>query len=108
GIICVSEQLRLALPRAEDRRRARVIPGGIDTDRFSPGDRLAARRRLGLSATAKIVLFPSTPGERRKRRDLAEAAVSAVNAGVGGVELRVVSGVRYEQMPDYYRAADCL
>jgi len=36
--------------------------------------------------------------------------VSAVNAGgdAGGVQLRGVSGVRYEQMPDYYRAADCL
>ena len=110
GIICVSEQLRGALRRA-DRRRARVIPGGIDTARFSPGDRLAARRRLGLPLPpAKIVLFPSTPGERRKRLDLAEAAVSAVNAGgePGGVQLRVVSGVRYDQMPDYYRAADCL
>ena len=111
GIICVSEQLCQALPRAEDQRRARVIPGGIDTARFSPGDRLAARRRLGLPPPpAKIVLFPSTPGERRKRLDLAEAAVTAVNAGgdAGGVQLRVVSGVRYEQMPDYYRAADCL
>jgi len=111
GIICVSEQLREALPSLKDRRRARVIPGGIDTARFAPGDRLSARRRLGLSPAAKLVLFPSTPGERRKRLDLAEAAVSAVNAGGvggGGVELRVVSGVRYEQMPDYYRAADCL
>ena len=108
GIICVSEQLRQALPRSGDRQRARVIPGGIDTARFCPGDRLAARRRLGLPPAEQIVLFPSTPGERRKRLDLAEAAVSAVNADDGGVELRVVSGVRYEQMPDYYRAADCL
>jgi glycosyltransferase involved in cell wall biosynthesis len=104
ALICVSEQLRLALPRARDRERARVIPGGIDTERFSPGDRLAARGRLGLPGAAKIVLFPSTPGERRKRLDLAEAAVNEL----AGVRLLVVSRVRYEQMPDYYHAADCL
>lgn len=107
GLICVSEQLRLALWGAEDRRRARVIPGGIDTARFCPGDRMAARSRLGLPLETKLILFPSTD-KQRKRLDLAEAAVGEVNAGNACVQLLVVSGVPSQQMPDYYRAADCL
>jgi glycosyltransferase involved in cell wall biosynthesis len=108
ALICVSDQLRRALARPHDRARAYVIPGGIDTARFTPGDRMTARRRLGLPVDRKIVLFPSTPGERRKRRDLADAAIRDVNAGAADVELLGVSGVPYDAMPDYYRAADCL
>jgi len=104
GLICVSDELRRALVRPHDRARAHVIPGGIDTARFTPGDRMAARRRLRLPLDRKLVLFPSTPGERRKRRDLADAAIRDLN----GVQLLGVSGVPYDAMPDYYRAADCL
>jgi glycosyltransferase involved in cell wall biosynthesis len=39
------------------RFRTVTIPNGVDTERFTPGDRLAARRELGLPENAKIVLF---------------------------------------------------
>jgi glycosyltransferase involved in cell wall biosynthesis len=39
------------------RRPISVIPNPIDLERFSPGDRAAARRRFGLPADAPIVLF---------------------------------------------------
>jgi glycosyltransferase involved in cell wall biosynthesis len=108
SLICVSGQLQSTLPRARDQRRAVVIPGGIDVERFSPGDRLAARQRLGIRLDERLVLFPSTPSERRKRIDLATAAVDEAAASGRPIRLLTVSGVPNAGMPDYYRAADCL
>jgi glycosyltransferase involved in cell wall biosynthesis len=109
GIICKSDELRDQLPRGALRDRARVIPNGVDTSRFAPGDRLAARRRLGVSPDAKLVLFPHTRREaRRKRFDLAEAALAALGCQGLAAELWVVNGVAPRDMPDYYRAADCV
>lgn len=107
ALICVSENLRQALDRPEDRARARVIPYGVDTDAFSPGDRARARARLGVSQEERLVLFPNTPTEPRKRLDLAEAAMARLDASLRA-RLWVVDGVPHERMPDYFRAADCL
>lgn len=108
GIICKSEGLRLALPRTEDRERARVIPNGVDVHRFAPGSRADARAALGLPEDEMLVLFPHTSGERRKRLDLAEAAMGRLAAR--GVEARLwqVAGLPQARMAHCYRAADCL
>ena len=108
ALICVSQELRGMLRRPSDRARAQVIPGGIDVKRFCPGDRRTARQRLGLPMDAKIVLFPNTPTEIRKRLDLARAAVDILRERDAQVQLMIVTGVENEKMPDYYRAADCL
>jgi len=108
AIICKSQELRAALPHLEDRARAHVIPNGVDTDRFNPGDRADARRRLGLSLGERLVLFPHTPDVPRKRFDLAEAAVAALAQEGVAVRLWTVTGIPHAQMPDHYRAADCL
>jgi glycosyltransferase involved in cell wall biosynthesis len=45
----------------------RVIPGGIDLTEFRPVDRAEARRRFGLPAAAKIILFVAEQvGDPRK------------------------------------------
>jgi glycosyltransferase involved in cell wall biosynthesis len=108
GLICMSEEMRQALPSAADRARAHVIPNGVDTDRFCPGDKAAARARLGLDPGERLVLFPNTPGEARKRLDLAEAGVAALAAGGVAARLWVVTRVPHNQMPDHFHAADCL
>ncbi|WP_233517374.1 D-inositol-3-phosphate glycosyltransferase [Geodermatophilus marinus] len=40
-----------------DPRRTLVVPPGVDLDRFSPGDRAAARRELGVPRGAVVLLF---------------------------------------------------
>jgi D-inositol-3-phosphate glycosyltransferase len=42
---------------AADPRRTLVVPPGVDLDRFTPGDRTAARRALGVPADAVVLLF---------------------------------------------------
>jgi teichuronic acid biosynthesis glycosyltransferase TuaC len=108
ALVCQSDAMRQALPRAADRSRAHVLPMGVDTERFSPGDRAAARARLGLDPAERLVLFPSTPTEPVKRLDLAEAGVRRVAADGVAVRLWVVTRVPHDQMPDYFRAADCV
>ena len=105
GIVCKSEQLRQRLWSRRARQRAVVIPNGVDTQRFSPGDRLEARARLGWDAGTIPVLFPSTPSEPRKRLALAEAAATILRERGWPVRLVVASGVAHELMPVYYRAA---
>ena len=108
AIICKSEEMKRALPRSCNRERVHVIPNGVDVTRFRPGDRLAARQILNLDPGARLILFPSTPSERRKRLDLAEAAVLQLAAYGLPAKLWVVQGVPPVDMPNYFRAADSL
>jgi glycosyltransferase involved in cell wall biosynthesis len=109
AIICKSAGLAAALPRERDRRRAHVIPNGVDTACFHPGDRAASRDRLGLDHGEELVLFPHDPRQAlQKRFALAEAAMAELRLRRPGARLLQVSGVPPARMPDYYRAADCL
>lgn len=108
ALICKSEELRAALPRERDRSRAHVLGNGVDVRHFSPGDRLSARRRLGLSVEELLIVFPNDVTQRVKRYDLAQAAVERVRAAGVTARLWVVAGVSYPDMPDHYRAANCL
>jgi D-inositol-3-phosphate glycosyltransferase len=40
-----------------DPRRTLVVPPGVDLDRFSPGDRVSARRALGIRPDAVVLMF---------------------------------------------------
>lgn len=106
-VICVqSEEMRQRLWGGM-ASRAHVVPYGVDPQRFHPGDKSAARRRLGIPVDEKLVIFPNTPQEPRKRLDLAEAAMKLVAREIPVARLRIVTKVPHGDMPDYFRAADC-
>ena len=42
---------------AAEPGRIEVVPPGVDTDVFSPGDRAAARRALGIDPDEKVIVF---------------------------------------------------
>jgi glycosyltransferase involved in cell wall biosynthesis len=109
AIICMSEEMRLSLPRAVDRGRAHILGHGVDTTLFVPGDRLASRQRLGINAHDRLVIFPHTRKQAAvKRFDIAEAAIRQLRDMGTRAKLWVVNDVDPNLMPDYYRAADCL
>jgi len=65
----------------EASHRVRVIPNGIDLDRYAAGDRAAARRRLGLPAEGLAILLGSVAlDERRKGAGFAAEAVARAAA----------------------------
>ena len=65
----------------EASHRVRVIPNGVDLERYAPGDRPAARQRLGLPAEGLAILLGSVSlDEQRKGARLAAEAVARAAA----------------------------
>jgi D-inositol-3-phosphate glycosyltransferase len=117
-------------------QRIEVVPPGVDHLVFSPGDRNAARRRLGVDAP-RVLLFvgriqplkgtdlavrclaalddPSValvvvggPSGSDGENELRRVRALAGDLGVGA-RIRWVPPQRHERLADYYRAADvCL
>ena len=53
---CPQDETDLVRLYGADRRRIRQVPCGVDTQAFRPGDKAAARARLGLPADEFVVL----------------------------------------------------
>jgi glycosyltransferase involved in cell wall biosynthesis len=107
----------------------RVIHNGIDTERFRPADKVAARSVLGLPLDKHILLYVVNGGLNSsvyKDPDLLLAAVQRLQAGplAGSFHLVVVGGIKEipgvfagcvsqvgeirEGLETYYQAADIL
>ena len=111
-----------------------VIPNGIDTAVFGPGDRTEARRKLGIDADAQVLLtvggLVPRKGAHRVIAAMPELLAGHPSAlylfvGGGGVEgdygtevrkliadkgceeqVKLVGEVAHDSLVDYYRAAD--
>lgn len=88
--------------------RVVVMSNGIDESMFRPLPRDEARARLGLPAHELVFMFVDAGDPRRKRPDLAEAAVGRISATGRPAHLLKVSGISADEMPWYYAAADAL
>jgi glycosyltransferase involved in cell wall biosynthesis len=102
-LAAVSAALVQELPGAGARRRARVLPCGVDVDRFRPLAREQARSELGLDPQQAYLLFPADPSRAEKRADLALELARAV-----GVELLELGGVAPDQVPLWVNAANAV
>ena len=106
ALICVSEQLRQALWWRGGA--ATVIPDGVNLERFTPIDRDVARRTLGWPLGQRVVVMDAARDPINKGLAVAEAAMEKVRAIFPDAELRVFSGVKPDEMPLHYSAADVL
>jgi glycosyltransferase involved in cell wall biosynthesis len=108
GIVCVSREIRAKVLFSKNRKSL-VLPTGVDLKTFVPGERAAARRRLGLGADERIVLFNSGRNPAVKDPELAAEAVDDARRRVGAVRLVVLDGsAPPAEVPHYMNAADCL
>ncbi|MBA2349887.1 MAG: glycosyltransferase, partial [Solirubrobacterales bacterium] len=83
-IAAVSEELAAAVPGGYD---VRVLPCGVDTQRFRPIGRREAREELGLPPEEPCLLFPADPARPGKRHDRAmDVADGARLLSLGGVD----------------------
>jgi glycosyltransferase involved in cell wall biosynthesis len=107
SIIVQNKMMRRALP---DRLAARtiVMPNGIDESMFRPLPSAEARARLDLPRDELIVMFVDAGDPRRKRPDLAAAALDCVVRRGRPARMLRASGVPAGEMPWYYAAADAL
>ena len=96
-----SAPLARELPGRAARRRAQVLPCGVDVERFQPQPRAQARAALGLDAGRPYLLFAADPARAEKRHDLALAHAT-------GVELLTLGAIDPERVPLWVNAANAV
>jgi glycosyltransferase involved in cell wall biosynthesis len=106
GVVVKSRNLEAALPHNVDRRRVRVVPNGIDLNRFTPLDRTECRHSLGWSESAFHVLFASNSGSPVKRPWLAAASVEAAKELGVPAELHLLHNVVPADVPRWLNASN--
>ena len=109
GVIVVARHLVGALNGTATAEKVRLIPCGIDLERFKPIDPLVCKRRLGWSTQSFHVLFASSNGDPVKRPWLASAAVAQMsNSQDRPVELHYLTGIPNGEVPVWLNASDAL
>jgi len=102
-LAAASAPLARELPGRAARRRAQVLPCGVDLERFSPIARARARAELGLDPETPYLLFAADPARPEKRHDRALALARAVE-----VELLTLGAVDPVMVPLWVNAASAV
>lgn len=82
---------------------ANVIPNGVNMEKFHPMSKVECLKSIGWDPKKIHVLFPARMEDTRKNWPLAEAAVKMLNQDI---ELHEMKGVKNEDTPILYNAAD--
>jgi 1,2-diacylglycerol 3-alpha-glucosyltransferase len=129
-VIAPSTRIAESLVDQGVRASIAVVPTGVPLDVFSPGDRVEARRVLGLPEDAPLCLYVGRL-DREKNVECVIEAFGSIALAVSGVRLLVVGqgsheaalrrlaaasharsairfagSVAWDALPPYYRAAD--
>jgi glycosyltransferase involved in cell wall biosynthesis len=108
GVIVVARHLTRALNGAATGDKVRVIPSGIDLERFKPMDSVLCKQRLGWNPHSFHVLFASSSGDPVKRPWLAKAAVAQTSHPGRAAELHYMTGIPSAEVPVWINASDAL
>ena len=96
-----------AMARRLDLTADHVMPMGVDLTAFRPGDRAAARARLGLPPGGALIAWVGAD-RPEKRLWLARQAVARLRETLPEAELLVVSGLEHAAVALWLTAADAL
>ena len=129
-VVAPSASIAAMLGARGVRTPVAVVPTGVDLERFRPGDRLAARRRLGLPDTDLLCLYvgrldreksvervldafalvaEAIPGARLLlvgQGSHADALARTARANPAGDRIAFAGGLPQAELPPYYQAAD--
>jgi glycosyltransferase involved in cell wall biosynthesis len=100
-LAAASTELAQRLPR--DSERARVLPCGVDLERFHPIPRAQAREQLKLDPDEPFVLFLASPTRAEKHYDQALALARDAD-----VEVRALDGVDPELVALWVNASNAV
>jgi len=115
GIVTVSPLLQQALTEryGYPKDRIDVVPNGVDPERFKPGNREAARAKLGLPSNRPIVVCVGGFFTHHALDFLIAGAAKAGallvlvgKEGPSGGDILHAGRVPHDQVPDYLAAAD--
>ena len=131
GVVTVSQDLAdRVVALGANPSRVRVVINGVDGDRFHPGSRLDARRRLGLDPAAPLLLAIGNlepikgfdvliQACDRLARDGARFVCNLIGQGSQRAALKrqiaaadcadrvhLLGAKSHDELPDWYRAAD--
>lgn len=102
--VVVSDEGRRKLRRPS----APVIPTGVDTQRFAPIERRAARRRLGWQEDRHYVLLPGSRSVPTKRADLFDAVLTEARKTQPNLAGIALAGFSREEAALVLNAADAV
>lgn len=97
--IVKSEDLKQSL----NLKNAIVIPNGVNTSKFHPGDKTEARKKLKWPHNESIILFPSDPNRPEKNYNLLQSAIGYIKKSV---QIKTMVDIPNEEVVHYYNAAD--
>jgi teichuronic acid biosynthesis glycosyltransferase TuaC len=98
-----SRELAEDIPGRRARKRAQLLPCGVDMQRFHPIPRPEARAQLGLGLEGPYLLFPADPARAGKRFDRAQQLAAETDTA-----LLTLGGVDPEQVPMWINAANAV
>jgi len=101
SLIVKSESMKLEINIPE----CRIIPNGVNFNLFKTIDKDKAEKNVGFNSQ-KHVIFVANPERKEKNYQLALQAFKLLDDS--NVELNVVSGISYKNIPSYYYASDVL
>jgi glycosyltransferase involved in cell wall biosynthesis len=107
-IVVMSKRMAAEVTEFAPSNDISIIPTGVDLSKFTPMDRIEARRALGEDDLfSPWVVFPSlNPTNHIKRPWLAKAAVDCVRQRIPEVRLKVVAEMSQEKVRLYLNAAN--
>jgi len=86
--------------------KVKIIPCGVDFDKFQPIPLTEARRLLGLPMNKPLVLWAGQYWQPEKRFELVEASLEVLKQRCPEAELVLVSGQPHSVIPIYMSACD--
>ena len=106
-LVVVGRRLLSCLPQVT-HPKTRIIPCGIDLERFKPMPQRSSRKRLGWNSSTFHVLFVDGTNDPVKRPWLAHRAIAELQKLGVEAELHVMSGVPNTDVPVWMNACDVL
>lgn len=83
-----------------------IIPNGVNTILFKPMDKTDCQKRIGWKNSKKHIFFPASKDRPEKNYQLAKKSIEAIRDF--DIVLHGASGIKNEEMPLYYNAADAV
>ncbi len=83
-----------------------ILPCGVDSDLFTPMEKVFCRKELNLPLNKKIVFFPAAPQNIQKGIIILKKALAFLDRN--DLELLTAGNIPHKEMPYYMNAADVI